>query len=220
MPQFLSARTNMVDSQIHPMGVVSEPILNAFRTVQREKFIPEDKKAIAYNDEDLPIGNGRYLMEPVTHARLVQAALPTPKDVVLDVACGAGYSSAIFAKLVSHVVASDPDAKLLAHAEKQWAENKLGNIVPHQGAFEDGNQTMAPYSLIFINGAVSAVSQQLFDQLAPEGRLLAVIRKGGDKMGRAVLFVKSAQGTISERVLFDAGIPWLPGQEPRNGFVF
>lgn len=210
----------MVDSQIHTMGVVSEPVLNAFRTVQREKFVPEDKRAIAYNDEDLPIGNGRYLMEPVTHARMMQAALPTQTDVVLDVACGTGYSSAIFAKLVSHVVASDPDAKLLAHAEKQWAEAKLGNVVPHQGVFDGGNPTMAPYTLIFINGAVSAVSQQLFGQLAPGGRLIAVIRKEGDKMGRAVLFMKSAQGSVSERILFDAGIPWLPGQEPRNGFVF
>ena len=45
MPQFATARTSMVDSQIHTMGVVSEPVLNAFRTVQREKYVPEDKKA-------------------------------------------------------------------------------------------------------------------------------------------------------------------------------
>ena len=220
MSQYTAARTNMVDSQIHTMGVVSEPILKAFRTVQREQFIPEGLQSIAYNDEDLPIGNGRYLMEPVTHARLVQAALPVKDDIVLDVGCGAGYSSAIFSTLVSRVAAIEPDAHLLAHAQQQWKTMGLGNILPHQGPFMDGKADGGPYSLVFINGAVASVSQTLFDQLTPEGRLLAVIRGAGDMMGRATLFLKSVQGAISERIIFDAAIPCLPGQEPPKGFVF
>ena len=220
MTNFTAARINMVDSQIHTMGVVSEPILNAFRLVGREDFVPDARRAIAYCDEDMPVAAGRYLMEPVTHARLVQAAAPVATDTVLDVGCATGYSSAIFARLTERVVAVEPDAALLAKAEEQFVKHGCANVVPHQGAFAEGCATHAPYSLIFINGSVCEIPAALLEQLAPNGRLVGVIRRAGDKIGRATLFLKSANGTVSERVLFDAAVPYLPGHEPRNGFVF
>ena len=76
MTNYAAARTHMVDSQIHTMGVTSDAILDAFRNVPREQFVPTDRMGVAYTDEDMAIGPGRYLVEPVTHARLLQAALP------------------------------------------------------------------------------------------------------------------------------------------------
>lgn len=220
MTNFAAARTNMVDSQIHTMGVVHEPILDAYRLVPREEFVPEDRKGIAYCDEDMPLGKGRWLMEPVTHARLMQAVTPAANDSVLDIGGATGYSAAILARVTGRVVAVDPDAQFLAHGEKVWAALGYNNIVPHQGAFGDGNASLGAYSLIVINGSVDSVPPALFEQLAQQGRLVAVIRKRGDRIGRATLFVKTASGTINERVLFDAAVPYLPGLEPRNEFVF
>lgn len=220
MTNFTAARINMVDSQIHTMGVVSEPILEAFRTVPREEFVPEGKRGIAYCDEDMPVSKTRCLMEPVTHARLIQAATPAANDTVLDVGTATGYSAAILSKLTSRVVALEPDVQLLAQAENTWARLGYSNILPHQGAFETGEAPYAPYTLIFVNGSVASVPDALLAQLAPNGRLVAVVKGRNDKIGRAMLFLKSTHGTVSERVLFDAAVPYLPGQEPRNEFVF
>lgn len=220
MTNFTAARINMVDSQIHTMGVVSEEILNAFRTVPREEFVPADRRAIAYCDEDMPIAKGRCLMEPVTHARLVQAVNPTQSDTVLDVGGATGYSAAIFSRLTGRVVAVESDAALLAQAEAAWSKLGCANIIPHQGNFAEGNAATAPYSLIFVNGSVNCVPDALLAQLAPHGRLVAVVRNKEDRIGRATLYLKSAGGAVSERILFDAAVPYLPGHEPRNEFVF
>ncbi len=59
MQEYQAARENMVDSQIYTMGVVSAGVLDAFRTIRREEFVPPDKRAVAYTDEDLSLGHGR-----------------------------------------------------------------------------------------------------------------------------------------------------------------
>lgn len=220
MQNLTAARINMVDSQIHTMGVVSEPILDAFRTVPRENFVPDDRRAIAYCDEDLPVSAGRCLMEPVTHARLLQAVLPNLSDNALDIGCATGYSAAILSVLCARVVAVEPDAALLAKAESAWASTFCGNIQPHQGPFAYGYESGAPYSLIFVNGSMDHIPTPLIDQLAPEGRLVCVVRGREDRIGRALLVTKSASGAISHRILFDAAVPYLPGHEPRTQFVF
>ncbi len=221
MTDYTIARKAMVDSQIHPMGVVSEGILEAFRTVRRESFVPANQQAIAYCDEDMPVAKGRWLMEPVTHARLVQAAAPHAKDTVLDVGSATGYSAAIFAKLSARVVALDADASLLALAESSW--RTLGcatTIIPYQGDFAGGCASFGPYSLIFINGSVTEIPVSLIDQLAPNGRLVAVVRGADDKIGRAIITTKAENGMLGTRVLFDAAVPYLPGHEPKTSFVF
>ena len=78
MFDFSTARTNMVDCQIRTAGVVGSAILQAFETTPREKFIPQNLRSIAYTDENLPLGEGRFLMAPVIHARMIQAAEPRP----------------------------------------------------------------------------------------------------------------------------------------------
>lgn len=220
MIDFTAARINMVDSQIHTMGVVSEPILEAFRTVRREDFVPDARRSIAYCDEDLPLIPGRCLMEPVTHARLMQAALPVAGDTVLDIGTATGYSAAIFSGLVDRVVAVEPDPKLLTRAEATWMQLGLRNITPHSGPFAAGYAVGAPYSLIFINGSMAEIPAALIDQLAAGGRLVGILKRADDKIGRAVIVTKSENGTIGERVLFDAAVPYLPGHQPRMGFVF
>lgn len=220
MTNYAAARTHMVDSQIHTMGVVDEAILEAFRTVPREQFVPTERMGVAYNDEDLAVGPGRYLLEPLTQARMMQAAEPVPSDIVLDVGGATGYSAALLAKIAMRVVAVDDNAGFLAHAEKEWIQQGLTSIIPHLGALAEGCATHGPYSLIFVNGSVAEIPESLTRLLAAEGRLVAVVKGRNDKIGKAVLVKKSASGALSERVLFDAAVPYLPGFEPKAEFVF
>jgi protein-L-isoaspartate(D-aspartate) O-methyltransferase len=220
MLNFAQARTHMVDCQIHTSGVADPLILKAFGSVPRELFVPEKLQGIAYHDDALEIGQGRFLLEPAVHAKLIQTAKPVAADVVLDIGCGTGYSSAILSSIVTTVIAVENNKRQLDKAIKLW--DKLGacNIVSLEGELDLGAQAYAPYSLIVLNGSVAQIPQNLCAQLAPKGRLICVVKPQGRSIGRAVLVYKDDSGAISEQELFDASAPYLNGFEPKPSFRF
>lgn len=217
---FTRARMNMVDSQIQTAGVTGEAILNAFGSTPREFFVPANLQEIAYCEDALSLGQGRYLFAPPLHARMIQAAAPQPSDIVLDIGCATGYSAAILSPLVTTVVALESDGKALAKANKLWAKLDVCNVAGLEGDLTQGAPEHAPYSLIVINGAVTEVPQKISDQLGAEGRLVAVVRKPGEMTGRAVLMRKSKGGACSAFTLFEACAHYLPGFESGEEFHF
>lgn len=220
MMNFEQARANMVDSQIHTMGVVSQAVLDAFRALPREKFVSPEKRALAYCDEDLPLGAGRWLMEPQILARMVQASDPRPEDVVMVVGAGCGYTAAIYSFLATTVIALDEAGPMIEGANALWQELGLVNIVALEGDLATGSARHSPYDLIFVNGAVAAISDTLKAQMAIGGRLVAVVRSDRRAAGCATLVVRTGEDSWSHRTLFDANIPYLPGMAPKNAFVF
>ena len=102
---FAKARRNMVESQLRTNRVIEPAIVTAMGSVPRERFLPDALAAVAYIDEDLPLGGGRFLMEPMIFGRMLQEAMPGPEDAVLLIGCGTGYSAAVLAKLCSAVIA-------------------------------------------------------------------------------------------------------------------
>lgn len=220
MIDFANARKNMVDGQVHTAGVTDPGILNAFRTVPRETFVPQNLQKIAYADEELPLGGGRYLPAPISHARMLQAAAPEKGDKVLDIGGGTGYAAAIVAPLVSKVAALEEEEQFLEYASAVWAHLGHRNIMPIVGLLNVGFDGEAPFDIIFIHGAVTEIPARLAGQLAPGGRLVAIVRKPGAVMGQATLLVNSAGNKFSSRVLFDAGAHYLPAFAPKAEFVF
>ena len=91
MDNFAVARQNMVDNQIRANKVTDPALIEAFLSIPREDFVPSDKEAVAYVDEDLPIGEGRFLIEPMVMSRLLQEANINETDIVLDVGCCTGF---------------------------------------------------------------------------------------------------------------------------------
>lgn len=218
MVDYKSARHNMVESQLRTNKVRSEPILAAFETVPRELFLPENRRGIAYVDEDIALGHGRFMIEPMVLARLLQAARPGPADMALEVGCGSGYATAILAHIVATVVAVESVGNLSEMAAEALASLNHDNAVVMKGEIVEGWPGQAPYDVILINGAVSEVPQAICDQLAEGGRLVAVVRPDRG-MGRAMLFERHA-GVVSSRALFDAAVPLLPEFEAAPSFVF
>ena len=127
---FAAARRNMVESQIRTNRVTDTRIVAALGEIPRELFVGEDRAGIAYVDEALSLGPGRYLMEPMAFAMLLQAAEIGGDDVVLDIGCATGYSSAVLARLAGTVVGLEEDAgfaaratELLGHQSAAWVES-------------------------------------------------------------------------------------------------
>lgn len=214
------ARRNMVDSQLRPTRVTDAKILAAMAELPRERFVPKSKQSIAYVDEDIEVAPGRFLMEPVVVARLMQALELTPDTTVLNIGCATGYDAALLGRVAGSVVAVESDSGLAALASEAINDLAVDNVAVVEAPATDGYPAQAPYDAIFISGAVDEVPSSISGQLAPDGRL-AVVIGGGEPgiLGRAHLYVRSGD-TISSRPLFDAGTRMLPDFVREESFVF
>lgn len=219
MTDFALARRNMVDGQLRPNRVNDAALLEALGELPRERFLPEGLRSVAYADDDVPLGNGRFMMEPMVLARLIQVLQPRAEDKALVAAAGLGYGAAILARLSKSVVAVETDAGLAAAAAKTLQELGVSGVEPVAGSAEQGAAASAPYDIILIEGAVPEVPKAIADQLAEGGRLATVIADPSGALGVAHLFVKQG-GIVSGRPLFDAGTPLLPGFERPARFIF
>jgi len=217
------ARINMVDCQIRPNDVTNFAVLNVFGSVPREEFVPARNRDLAYVDEDIAVhadavgAHKRYLMEPMSMARMVQLAAVQKDDIVLDVGCGTGYSTAVLSMLCSSVVAVECDETLAAQAGEHLTELNYDNAVVVTGALEAGYPGEGPYDVIFIGGAVDTVSEALIAQLKDGGRLVVV--EGHGNCGSACLYTNSG-GQVSGRKVFNCAVKSLPGFELIESFEF
>jgi len=223
MMDFAEARKKMVDSQLRTEDVTDYAILAAMAEVPRERFVPVELQALAYIDEDIlvkaPAGGApaRYLMEPAPFARLLQVAEISPGDLVLDVGCATGYSAAVLAKLARAVVALEADPSLAAAAGETLRGLGVANVSVVAGPLEPGYKSGGPYDVIVVEGAVEFVPPDLFDQLADNGRLVAVVGYG--RSASAMVYTRS-DGDIGGRSAFDAHVRPLPGFRKPAAFVF
>ena len=215
---YAAARRAMVESQIRTNRVADPAVIEALEAIPRELFVPARLRGIAYVDEALPLGNGRYLMEPLAFALMVQAAEIQPKDVVLDIGCATGYSTAVLAKLAATVVAVEEHPEFLREANRVLAELTIDNTAVIEGHLTEGCPRQAPYDAIVIEGAVEQIPDAIIRQLGDGGRLVCIVAGAGG-LGKGTLVTRYG-GTVNRRAVFDAGTPLLPGFERRPTFAF
>ena len=215
---FSDARKNMVDSQIRPNRVTDPRILEAMRTLPRERFVPAAALSLAYADEDVPLGNGRYMTEPRVLAKMLQAAALQPQERVLVVGANTGYSAAVLEACGCRVTALEEDASLLEIAKTVLASEAPGvNLV--SGPLAAGWPSHAPYDLILIEGAVPEIPAALADQLHREtGRLITAVCHEG----RATKAVQAemTQAGLSISPIFDCGTKPVPSFRRAPVFAF
>ncbi|MDE1146433.1 MAG: protein-L-isoaspartate O-methyltransferase [Azospirillaceae bacterium] len=213
---YTAARINMIEGQIRPNKVTDPFVVEAFLAIPRERFVPEALAGIAYVDEDVAVAPGRYLMEPMVLARLVQELALTRADKVLAVGVATGYSAALMAELAGSVVALESDAALVEAARK--ALSGVAGVTVVEGDLAAGHAAKAPYGAILLDGSVTEVPAALLDQLAEGGRLAAVVIN--DRGIGEARYYRKFGGVVSHRTLFDAAVQPLPGFERRPEFVF
>jgi protein-L-isoaspartate(D-aspartate) O-methyltransferase len=214
-----AARTHMIESQLRPNKVTDDRVLDAFARMRRELFVPERLRTTAYVDGDLPFGGGRYLMEPMVAARLIQAASPSRADTALVVGAATGYEAAVLSLLVRAVVALEEDAELARLARAALVEENIASVSVVEGPLNAGYRQRAPYDVVLFGGAVAEAPGEIVAQLAEDGRLVAVVKAQGNGVGRATLMTRSG-GVTARRIIFDAGIPLLQGFAANTDFVF
>lgn len=169
---FAERRRNMVEGQLRTNKVIDERLIAAMGRVEREKFVPARLAGVAYVDEDIALGGGKYLMEPMVFARLVQALALNPGERVLVVGDFSGYAAAVLREmgvgLASDADESPVDAVLFAgavgelrgrYADRLTEGGRMAAVVVEPG--EPGRATLWRK----IGGALSSLV--MFDAATP-----------------------------------------------------
>ena len=212
------ARHNMVDNQLRANKVHDDRVLDAFLRLQRELFVPPALRGVAYIDEDLPVAPGRYLMEPMVAARLLQALAVQPKDAALVVGAGVGFEAAVLGLLARSVIALEEDEELARIGRSALVDHRIASVTYVEAALNAGHRARAPYDVIMFGGAVASIPDEISAQLAEGGRMGVVLRQPGS-LGQAALITRTG-AVLAQRVIFDAATPLLPGFAAEPGFVF
>jgi protein-L-isoaspartate(D-aspartate) O-methyltransferase len=210
MEDFSLARRAMVDNQLRPEGVTDRGVLAAMGKVERERFVPETARALAYFDRPLRLTGGRTMMPPAALGRLLSELAPKAGERALIVGSGTGYSAALLMEIGLHVVALESDERLAAMANAAGIETVSGEL-------PKGCAKAAPFDLILLEGAVEEVPAALAKQLRDGGRFAgAIVDRGVTRLvvGRA------SGGVLGLRSLADADVDILPGFERPRAFTF
>jgi protein-L-isoaspartate(D-aspartate) O-methyltransferase len=210
MQDFSLARRAMVDNQLRPEGVTDRGVLAAMAAVEREQFVPEAARALAYFDRPLKLNEPRAMMPPAALGRLLSELAPKPGERALIVGSGTGYSAALLQQIGLGVVALESDVALAAAAGAAGIETEIGEL-------SNGSAKGAPYDIILLDGAVGEVPAALVKQLRDGGRLAgAIVDRGVTRL----VIGRASGGALGLRSLADAEVDRLPGFERPRAFTF
>ncbi len=211
------ARFNMVEQQIRPWDVLDTEVLDLFKKIKRELFVPPSHRALAFMDVDIPLGHGAKMWPPKMEARAVQALDLKHGDHVLEVGTGSGYLTALLSRMASHVTSVEIVAELSAMAEHNLAPYHNGNIALEIGDAANG-WGAGQYDAIVVTGSVPLQPAALMQNLKVGGRLFAVI--GDAPVMRACLITRRNAETFDSVTLFETSVePLLNAPQPQR-FVF
>ena len=216
MTDYKKRRKIMVDTQIRPSDVTKFPIIDAFLSVPREKFVPDGKREAAYIGENFQIGHSRVILEPRTLAKLLDALDIQNDELVLDIGSGLGYSSAIISLIAEFVIAIEDDSTLASEAGEILSEIGADSVVVEVNKLEEGAPEHGPYDVIIIQGGVEEIPGSILKQLKNGGRVGAIFIEEG--LGTAKIGFK-LNDKINWRYSFNAAAPVLPGFFKQKDFA-
>ena len=182
---FEQARFNMVEQQIRTWEVLDQRVLDLLFAIKREDFVPAAYRALAFADLELPLPNGARMWTPKMEARVIQELDLKPGDRVLEIGTGSGYLTALLASGAGDVTSVEIDAATAADARAKLARHGFSavRVEAGDGARGFGSET---YDVIVLTGSTPLLPERFFEQLAPGGRLFAVVGEAPAMTARLV----------------------------------
>jgi protein-L-isoaspartate(D-aspartate) O-methyltransferase len=212
------ARFNMVEQQIRPWEVLDQAVLDLLYAVRREEFVPDQYRALAFSDLEIPIGEGERMLQPKVEARILQEVAPRKTDKVLEVGTGSGYMAALLASRARHVQSVEIHPTLKSFGEANLRRAGIANVTVEVADAARGWPRQAPYDVIVLTGSTPVLPQALLDQLTPGGRLFAVVGEAPVMEARLVTCV--GDGSFNTLDLFETVLAPLRNAAARDKFVF
>ena len=202
-------RKIMVEDQIKRRGVKDVGVLKAVQKVEREKFVPEKYRDLAYSDNPLPIGHQQTISQPYIVAYMTEHLQVSKSHNVLEIGTGSGYQAAILAEMAHHVFTIEIIPKLAESAEKVLMELGYENITVRTGDGYKGWPEEAPFDRIMVTAAPNEIPEKLVEQLAPNGRMILPV--GGSIFAQYLWLVqKDKEGIVTkEKILAVRFVPMV-----------
>ena len=202
-------RKIMVEDQIKRRGVKDVGVLKAVQKVEREKFVPEKYRDLAYSDNPLPIGHQQTISRPYIVAYMTEHLQISKSHNVLEIGTGSGYQAAILAEMAHHVFTIEIIPELAESAEKVLMELGYENITVRTGDGYKGWPEEAPFDRIMVTAAPNEIPEKLVEQLAPNGRMILPV--GGSIFAQYLWLVqKDKEGIVTkEKILAVRFVPMV-----------
>ena len=164
-----------------------------------------------------PLCNHRVILDSRTLAKMLDAVDVTDSELVLDVGSGFGYSAAIIAHLAEAVVALESEDKPANEMQNALIDHGIDNVIVERGSLFGGAANHAPYDVIFVQGGVELIPNEILTQLKEGGRIVAIFMQGS--LGSVKIGYK-LNNEVSWRFAFNAGAPVLEGFKKEMTFTF
>lgn len=198
------ARFNMIEQQIRTWEVLDKQILELLERIPRDHFVPEAYKNLAYADIEIPLEHGEYMLAPKIEAKIMQALLPKPKELALEIGTGYGYLTALLASSVSHVYSVDLYEDFRDTARANLTKMGITNMTIDVGDASKGWPEHGPFDVIAITATVPELDSSWQQMLTVGGRLFAFI--GDASLATAVLITRTAPAEFSTETLFETAV--------------
>ena len=209
------ARHAMIEQQVRPWDVVDMRVLHALNAIPRERFVPEQHRALAFADTALPIGHGQHMFKPVLEGRMLQAAAIQANDNVLEIGTGSGFITACLAHLAHAVTSIDVHADFLDSAKAKVSALDLNNV-----RFEQADalsyHPQQQFDAVLITAAVAVIPEAFKHWLRPGGRLFVV---EGLSPAQQALRITRVGDSFSVESLLETDISYLIGAQPKPQFT-
>ena len=212
------ARFNMVEQQIRPWDVLDQSVLDLLFKVRREEFVPAPYRSLAFVDMEIPLGHGESMWSPKLEARCVQSLQLRKTDRVLEIGTGSGYLTALLASLAAKVHSVEIHAEFLKDAEARLKAHGFDNVTLEAGDASRGWENHAPYDVIVATGSLPVMPDMLLAQLAPGGRLFAVV--GDAPVMNTQLVACTSRGVYRSENLFETSLKPLVNALQPERFTF
>lgn len=216
------ARFNMIEQQIRPWDVLDASVLTLLSDLHREDFVPPASRALAFVDMQVPLldggRDGQTMLEPKVEARVLQELQLQPADRVLEIGAGSGYMAALMARQALQVFTLERVPALVRLATDNLRAAGIDNATVLQADGAGGLPAEGPFQAIVLSGSVAAVPEALRRQLAPGGRLFAIV--GQEPVMRATLVTRTGDTGFRSVDLFDTVAPRLMGFGEPSRFHF
>ena len=216
MQNMEQARFNMIEQQIRPCEVLEARILELLHRVRREHFVPEDKKALAFMDMEIPLGFGVSMWQPKLEARVLQELHLTRHDKVLEVGTGSGYMTALLSALAGHVTSVEIEPELSAQAKSRLHAYQRENVTLEVGDASAGWGDK--YDVIVLTGSTPVLPEVFQNSLNIGGRLFAIV--GEAPLMEAKLITRVAPDTYTTINIMETSVAPLKNAPEPARFVF
>jgi protein-L-isoaspartate(D-aspartate) O-methyltransferase len=202
------AKFNMIEQQIRPWEVLDSQVLAVINEVDRQDFVLDNYKGLAYADCQIPIGTGASMLPPTIEGRMLQSLLIEAEDNILEIGSGCGYITACLAKLGKQVLSLDINDEALSLARQNVDHYGLENIEFEAANVFDCKYDQA-FNVIAVGGSVRKVPENLKQALCIGGRLFIIV--GQSPVMQALLITRVGSDEWTTQSLFETDLPALSG---------